>query len=147
MDRHPASPGGSLRRVVAVVAVGGAVGALGRHAAGALWPPAPGGFPWSTFGVNVLGCFAIGLLLGALTELSGPPHPLLRPFLGTGVLGGFTTFSAFAVEAERLIAGGAVLTGLSYLAGTVVAALVAVQGGVLAARVAAVRVTPGGRPG
>lgn len=120
-----------------VVAAGGAAGALGRYAAGVAWPQAPGGFPWSTFAVNVAGCFAIGLLLAALTELGAVPHPMLRPFLGTGVLGGFTTFSAYAVEGERLLATGALGTASAYLAGTLVLALVAVQAGLSAARGAA----------
>ncbi len=61
-------------------------------------------------------------------------HRLVRPFLGVGVLGGFTTFSTYAVEVQQAVAAGAVRTGLLYLAGTLVAALVAVRLGVTLTR-------------
>jgi CrcB protein len=70
----------------------------------------------------------------AVTEGAGPPHPLARPFLGTGVVGGFTTFSTYAVEVDRLLSSGAAALALAYLFGTVAAALVAVQVGVTTAR-------------
>jgi CrcB protein len=114
--------------------VGGAVGALARYAVGEAWAPAPGAVPWSTFAINVVGCFAIGLVLVAVTEGAGPPHPLARPFLGTGVIGGFTTFSTYVLETERLAVAGAPALALAYLFGTLAAALVAVQAGVATAR-------------
>ena len=126
-------PGSTL----AAVAVGGALGATGRYGAGVAWPTPDGGFPWSTFGVNIVGCFAIGLLFVALTEGAGPPHPLARPFLGTGLLGGFTTFSAYAVEADLLVAQGRAAVALGYVFGTLAAAVLAAQAGVWSARAAA----------
>lgn len=125
--------------VVAAVAVGGALGALARHAIGTAWPQEVGTFPWSTFTINVTGCLAIGALLVVLTEVAGRPHRLARPFLGTGVLGGFTTFSTYAVDAERLIAGGRAPLALAYLFGTLVAALLAAQTGVWTTRTLATR--------
>lgn len=116
---------------VAAVAVGGAVGACARHGASLLWPTAASGFPWSTVTVNVVGCAAMGVLV-VLTGDRGPrraarpPHRLLRPFLGTGVLGGFTTFSAYAVETRRLLTAGHLGAGVTYLGVTLLGALLAV---------------------
>lgn len=124
------SRGGSRWRggegpVLLVVATGGALGALARYAAGRCWPTAAGTFPWTTFAVNVVGCFLIGVLLVLVSEVFSP-HRLIRPLLGTGVLGGFTTFSTYAVDAQRLIEDRHPGTALAYLAATVTAALVAV---------------------
>lgn len=90
--------------VVAVVAAGGAVGALGRLGLNTALPHS-GGFPLSTVLENVLGAFALGVLTVVLTELRRP-HRLVKPFLGTGVLGGFTTFSTYAVESVTRDSGG-----------------------------------------
>lgn len=125
--------------VVGAVALGGALGALARYGVGVAWPHGDGAFPWSTFAINVAGCLAIGVLLVLITEVAGRPHRLARPFLGTGVLGGFTTFSTYAVDAERLIAGGQVPLALAYLFGTLAAALLAAQAGVSATRAVAAR--------
>jgi CrcB protein len=111
--------------LLAAIAVGGAVGACGRYGAALLWPTAAGSFPVTTLVVNVLGCAAIGLLMVTVVEL-GSAHPLVRPFLGTGVLGGFTTFSTYAVDVERLVDDGRAGLALAYLALTVTAALGAV---------------------
>lgn len=117
--------------VVAAVAAGGLLGGLARYGAAAWFGTAP----LVTFAVNVLGCVAIGAL-GALTVEAHAGHPLLRPFLGTGVLGGFTTFSGYTMDAQRLLASGRVLAASAYLGGTVVAALAAVQIGVILGRLA-----------
>lgn len=108
--------------VLLAVATGGAVGALLRHAlTGA--EPAPGGFPWTTFTVNVVGTFALALL-----PASGwvRRHPLLPPLFGTGVLGGFTTLSAWSEQTRALVASGRVLTAGAYAVGTLAACLAAV---------------------
>lgn len=115
--------------VLVAVSAGGVIGALARYAVSA---GASGVFPWWTLAINVSGCLAIGVLMVLVTELRRP-HRLVRPFLGTGVLGGYTTFSAYAVEGERLLSGH-LLLALVYLVGTAIAALVAVQVGVLATR-------------
>ncbi len=125
--------------VVATVAAGGALGAVTRYAVGVAWPHHGVAFPWSTLAVNALGSLAIGVLLVLLTEVAGRPHRLVRPFLGTGVLGGFTTFSTYAVESERLLAQGAVPVALAYLFGTLAAALLAAQAGVSVTRATARR--------
>ncbi|WP_393059132.1 fluoride efflux transporter CrcB [Streptomyces sp. LN549] len=118
---------------VAVVALGGAVGASARYGAALLWPAAPGGFPWTTLVVNVVGCAVIGVFMVVISE-AWTAHRLVRPFFGTGVLGGFTTFSTYAVDIERLVDGGRARTGLAYLALTLLAALVAVWSAVWTTR-------------
>lgn len=117
--REPQGP------VVAAVALGGGIGAAARYGATLLWPTPAGAFPWTTLAVNVLGCAVIGVFMVVICEARSP-HRLLRPFFGTGVLGGFTTFSTYAVDIQRLVADGAAATGLAYLALTLFAALAAV---------------------
>ncbi|GAA2810709.1 fluoride efflux transporter CrcB [Kitasatospora sp. CM 4170] len=112
-------------RAVAAVALGGAVGAAARYGAGLLWPAGPAAFPWTTLAVNVVGCAVIGVFLVAVTE-GRPAHPLLRPFFGTGVLGGFTTFSTYEVDIRRLLAEGRPGAGALYLGLTLLAAMAAV---------------------
>ena len=112
--------------VVAAVALGGVVGAIARYEAGLIWPSAPGTFPWTTFGINVLGCALIGILIVLVSEVC-TRNRLLRPLLGTGVLGGFTTFSTYAYDIQRLIRTGHAVLAVGYLAGTVAAAVLAVS--------------------
>ncbi|MBD0742811.1 fluoride efflux transporter CrcB [Streptomyces sp. CBMA152] len=124
----------ALAPVVAVVALGGAIGASARYGAGLLWPAAPpGAFPTTTLVVNVLGCAVIGVFMVVITDVWAA-HRLVRPFFGTGVLGGFTTFSTYAVDIEKLVDGGRPGAGLAYLALTLVAALAAVWLAVTATR-------------
>ncbi|MGW7258807.1 fluoride efflux transporter CrcB [Streptomyces sp. NPDC054834] len=111
--------------VVVVVAFGGALGATARYALSLAWPTPPGGFPWATFWANVGGCAVIGVFMVVVTE-AWAAHPLVRPFFGTGVLGGFTTFSTYAVDIQKLLDGGHPGTALAYLAATLLAALTAV---------------------
>lgn len=123
--------------VLAVIAAGGGLGALARYGVGTLLPTVPGHFPWGTFAVNVLGCFLIGVLMVLLSEVWPPrrlPYRLARPFLGVGVLGGFTTFSTYANEIRGLLRPGSVVAGLLYLFGTLLCALLAVLVAVAATR-------------
>ncbi|MBB2915591.1 CrcB protein [Streptosporangium becharense] len=115
-------------RVLAVIAAGGALGTGARYAAALVWPTPAGAFPWTTLGVNTLGCLVIGVFLVTLTEAWAAPA-WLRPFFATGVLGGFTTFSTYCVDIERLVSTGRAGAALSYLVATVVAALAAVTAG------------------
>ncbi|RSS50984.1 fluoride efflux transporter CrcB [Streptomyces sp. WAC01280] len=131
--------------VVGAVAAGGALGAVARYAASLVWPTPADAFPWTTFTVNAVGCAALGVLMVLLTEtrIRVNPHPLLRPFLGTGFCGGFTTFSTYALDTQRLLAAGETTRALLYLGATVLTALAAVWAGVAATRaVAPVRVRP-----
>ncbi|MEU6878679.1 CrcB family protein [Streptomyces sp. NPDC046712] len=127
--------------VVGVVAAGGAVGAAARYGASLVWAGPPGAFPWTTFGVNVSGCAAIGVLMVLVTEVAAPPHPLVRPFLGTGVLGGFTTFSTYALDTQRLLSAGDTARGVAYMGATAAAAVAAVWAATTATRGALARRT------
>jgi len=121
--------------VLVVIAAGGGLGALARYGLGRAWPTPAGGFPWATFTVNVVGCLLIGVLMVLISEV-GVAHPLARPFLGVGVLGGFTTFSTYADEVRDLLRPGSAPLAFGYLAGTVLGALLAVLAGVRLARAA-----------
>lgn len=88
-------------------------------------PPA---FPWATMLVNVSGCLLIGVLMAFVFELT-QPHRLLRPFLGIGVLGGFTTFSTYAVDVRALLADDRAGVALGYFLLTPLLALVGVWAG------------------
>ncbi|MEV4256676.1 CrcB family protein [Spirillospora sp. NPDC049652] len=111
------------------ISVGGMLGALARYGLSTAFPHGPGGFPWATFWTNVSGCLLIGALMVVITEAIRP-HPLLRPFLGVGVLGGFTTFSTAMVDVHQAAGHDAPGTALAYLAATLVSALAAVWTGV-----------------
>lgn len=96
--------------VLVAVAAGGALGAAGRYLLGRLvfaWGGGAYVLPAGTWLANGIGCFAAGLLLGWLSTRH-PPSELLMAFLMTGVLGGFTTFSAFSVETLRLLHGASI---------------------------------------
>jgi CrcB protein len=95
----------------------------------------------ATLLVNLSGCLLIGVLMVLITEV-WTAHPLVRPFLGVGVLGGYTTFSSATVEVQELVTAGRPGLALAYLVGTAVAALLAVQLGVVVTRL----VVPRGRP-
>lgn len=122
------------RALLPVIALGGMTGAVLRHLAGSAWPTPEDGVPWVTWGVNVSGCLLIGMLMVLVTEVGGA-HPLLRPFLGVGLIGGFTTFSTYTVEVNALLMDGQLALALGYLLGTALTALVAVSIGVVLARV------------
>ncbi len=111
------------------------MGALARYGAGIALPHQPETFPLATFAVNVTGCLLIGVLTVVITEWRRVDH-LVRLFLTTGVLGGFTTFSTYAVDAHELLRTGHVAVAGSYLAGTLLAALAATRLGVWLARAA-----------
>ena len=124
--------------VLGVIAVGGGLGALARYGLAELMPVRPDGFPLATFLTNVVGCLLIGVLMVLVTEVY-TAHRLVRPFLGVGVLGGFTTFSTYAVEARGLLHPGTFGIAVAYVAGTLVAAMVAVLVGVLGTRAVVAR--------
>ncbi|MDI5967795.1 CrcB family protein [Streptomyces sp. SL13] len=125
----PHKPGRTPRReqadILLVIAAGGVLGAFARYGATLIWPTPATGFPWTTFLINVTGCAAMGVLMVLITERL-TVHPLVRPFLGTGVLGGYTTFSSYILDAHRLLENGHGGTALLYLAATLTAALAAI---------------------
>ena len=121
--------GGQGAQVIgyAAAALGGALGALARWGVVEALPRDPGGWPWATLLVNLTGCLVLGLLIGSVFARS-PDVPWLRPFLGTGVLGGFTTYSAFAVETVQLADAGRPGVAAGYV-------LISVAGGVAASAI------------
>ncbi len=108
-----------------LVGLGGALGSIARYGANRAWPWAPGGWPVATFTVNLLGSFAIGLLYMYVAARAGSADNA-RLFWMTGVLGGFTTYSAFALETTLL---GFSLTGAAYVAATFAGCLLAAIAG------------------
>jgi CrcB protein len=112
-----------LAPALAVVAVGGAAGALLRSGLATWFPDEPAAFPWTILTVNVAGCFVLALLPGlAVVRRS----PLLPPLLGAGVLGGFTTLSTYSEQARVLLATGHGGLAATYVVGTLAACLGAV---------------------
>lgn len=120
--RCPKKPG--MTSTLPLVALGGALGAALRHLATLLWPA-----PWGVMAVNVVGSFVIGLLASRLPAA-------LAPFLVTGLLGGFTTFSAFSLDALRLWEGGRAGAAAAYVLGSVGMSLLACGLGLWLGRVA-----------
>ena len=126
MARHDGGPG-----LLAAIATGGALGSVGRYAVGLALPHGAGSFPWGTFVVNISGSVAMGLLVVWVLSMDRP-HPWLRPFLGVGVLGGWTTFSTYAVEGRDLFAAGRPGLALTYVLGSLLVGLMAVGVGISA---------------
>ncbi|MGW4958309.1 fluoride efflux transporter CrcB [Nonomuraea sp. NPDC004186] len=137
VDLHVLTQRVELRRApwttLAVISLGGVLGALARYGLGVAFPRPPAGFPWATFAINVAGCLLIGVLMVAITEIWDAPA-WVRPLLGVGVLGGFTTFSTYIVDVGQLLMAGAPRTALLYLVATPVLALTAVWAGSVATR-------------
>jgi CrcB protein len=115
--------------VLIAIAVGGAIGAGSRYGIGLAFPAGRMGFPWATFGVNVSGCFLIGVLMVLVSEV-WTGQRLVRPFFGVGILGGYTTFSTYVVDIQRLVNTGAAGIALLYLGGTLLAAVTATTAGI-----------------
>ncbi|SFF63526.1 fluoride efflux transporter CrcB [Blastococcus tunisiensis] len=115
-----------------LTALGGALGALARWSVAEGFAAAPG-WPWATLLVNLSGCFLLGALYAVLA--ARPPEPAwVRPFVGVGLLGGYTTYSAFAVEVVELVEDGAVAGAAGYVLGSVGGGVAAVALGALAVR-------------
>ena len=121
-----------------LAAIGGALGALARWGVATALPHSPGGWPWATLLVNLTGCLLLGALVTALTARS-PEPPWARPLLAVGVLGGYTTYSAFAVETVGLAEAGAPWLAAGYVLVSVLGGVLAVAGGALAVRAARAR--------
>ena len=116
-----------------LAALGGALGALARWGVAEALPSSPGGWPWATLLVNLTGCLLIGVLLAGLAARD-PEPPWARPFLGVGVLGGYTTYSTFAVEVVDLVERGSVALATGYVLVSVVGGVLAVAAGIRAVR-------------
>lgn len=119
--------------VLLVIAAGGALGSLARWGLGELVGGDADRFPWATFVANVTGSFALGVLMVLAVELFSTSR-YLRPFLGVGLLGGFTTFSTYQLDTRALVAADRVPLAAVYVGGTVVSVLLAVWLGLALAR-------------
>ncbi|MGV2976512.1 MAG: fluoride efflux transporter CrcB [Labrenzia sp.] len=119
-----------------LVMIGGGIGAGGRHlvsmATLRLFGP---GFPVGTLAVNVIGSLAMGLFIGWLVKHEAAHLQPLRYFLATGLLGGFTTFSAFSLDTSVLWERGDTMLALIYVAGSVVLSILAVFAGLAVMRI------------
>lgn len=113
--------------IVLVVGAGGALGGAARYALNV----AMGGGPLATFTENVLGSFLLGALM---VVVMARPTRYARPFLGVGVLGGFTTFSAYVIDTHELISDGRTPLAMAYLFGSVAAGMLACVIGMAFAR-------------
>jgi CrcB protein len=132
-DAAAAPPARGSWDVVAVVAVGGGLGSVARYGLARAWATPAGGFPWATFSTNVLGSLALGLLMVYVVEV-WPPSRYRRPFLGVGIIGGFTTFSTYMNETRGLLASGHLAIADAYALTSLVAGLAAVWTGIALAR-------------
>ena len=120
-------------RVLVAIAAGGALGAPARYGVAQLIHVTPDSFPWATFWTNITGSFALGLVLILVLERS-PPTRYIRPFLATGFLGAYTTYSTFAVETDLLAKNGQVGVALTYAIVSLLAGFAAVWAGISIAR-------------
>ncbi len=106
--------------------LGGVAGGLARYAITAIWPEH--GFPWALFAINIAGAFALCLLLAVLADVLLAPR-YLRPLIGTGFLGAFTTFSSVVAQTDQMGVHGHAGTAILYLMGSLLAALAAAWSG------------------
>ncbi|PQP42083.1 fluoride efflux transporter CrcB [Mycolicibacterium austroafricanum] len=126
------------RRELAAVFAGGALGTLARAGFEALAAPDPGRWPWPTFTVNIVGALLLGVFVTRLLERL-PVSSYRRPFLGTGLCGGLTTFSTMQVETLKMVEHGHYGLAAGYTAGSIGAGLVAVYIGTVLVRRVRVR--------
>jgi CrcB protein len=119
--------------LVLATSAGGVVGAEGRYGLDLALPTGVDSFPWSTVVINATGSLLLGILMTVLLSLPRP-HRLVRPFLGVGVLGGYTTYSTFAVDAESLLRAHRAAAALAYVAVTLAGCLLGVLVGTSTAR-------------
>ena len=118
---------------VFLVMAGGASGAALRYGVGRVLPIGATGWPWATFACNLVGGFAMGLLAGWLARAGGGSEDL-RLLLGVGLLGGFTTFSAFSLEMALMVERGQLGTAAGYAVASVLLALIALFAGLASVR-------------
>ena len=118
---------------ILVVVVGGGIGAGLRFLISHAMPTDGDGFPWATFIVNLTGCFVLGVISGIAVRTNVMSRPMLL-FLGTGMCGGFTTFSTFSMEAMNLFHAGHFYLVAAYIGGSLVGGLGAAALGLLIVR-------------
>jgi len=129
--------------VLAAIAAGGVLGVLARYGLARLVHVGPGAFPWATFVTNVSGSFALGVVLVVILRRF-PPGTFVRPFVATGFLGAFTTYSTFAVESVVLAKDGAPGLACAYVVASLTVGFAAAWAGISLGR--RVPIVPAGRP-
>lgn len=123
--------------VILVVFAGGCLGGWARYGITSTWPARSGSFPWSTFEVNIAGAFVLALVIVTATDIA--PSRYLRPLIGTGFCGAFTTFSSIVVTTDQLFAHEHPSTAIAYLSASIAGGLLAATVGLVAARAVAAR--------
>lgn len=124
-------------RAALAVALGAAIGGVLRYVIGELFLQRYGpGFPYGTLFINLTGSFLIGIVAGLVATRALGITPLVRIFAATGVLGGYTTFSTFSLDALTLFGEGGLLAGTLYTGASVVLGVAAAFAGQILARIA-----------
>lgn len=126
--KHPLHP-----RVLGVIALGGFTGGLARYGLGLAFPAAHGDFPTATFAINVSGSFILALLIVFVLEV-WPPTTYVRPLVGVGFCGAYTTFSTWMVGVDQLLSAGRYDVAAGYLFGSLAAGLAATSLGLTTGR-------------
>jgi CrcB protein len=119
--------------VLAAIAAGGALGGVARYEISLAHPARAGGFPWATWAINVSGSFLLAAIVTLVVE-RWPPTRYVRPFLGVGFCGGYTTWSTAMTEAVLLVRDHHTPTAIAYLAASLAAGSAATVGGIWLAR-------------
>lgn len=118
-----------------LVMIGGAIGALARYQFGRLsFHLLGGGWPWGTFGVNIIGGFLMGALAGWLARFGAAGNEQMRLLIGVGAMGGFTTFSSFSLETMLMIERGQWASAALYAVLSVILSVAALMGGLMLMR-------------
>jgi CrcB protein len=119
--------------LVGAVFLGGCLGGIARYGVTRAWPTPQHAFPWATFVINASGAFVLALLLVVVNEVL-PPTTYVRPLLGTGFCGAWTTFSSITASTDQLAAHGHATTAMLYLVGSLAVGLVAALAGLVTGR-------------
>jgi len=126
-DAPVPTSGFALRRLAAIYA-GGVLGALARVGLAEATPHAPGGWPWGTFAVNMIGALLLGYFFARLGD--HPEDSLAHPFLTTGICGTLTTFSTLQLELFEMVDGGHLARAAAYVGATLVVGFLCVRVGI-----------------
>ena len=132
-DQHTVRIGSARPSILIAIALGAALGAPARYGISQLIHVGSGSFPWATFATNISGSFVLGMFMALILERF-PPTRYLRPFVATGFLGAYTTYSTFAVETDLLVRYDHAAIGVAYAAASLAAGFAAVWTGIWIAR-------------
>lgn len=122
-------------QAIALVGAGGAIGAAARYGVGVLvGRMGITGFPWATLAVNIVGSLAMGLLVGYLAQATPPNQGSIRLFAAVGLLGGFTTFSAFSLDVVTMLERAQIFPAIGYAVASFAFSLLALVAGLMIVR-------------